>query len=279
MQGKGLLRVAGLDAVRVRLVDAFDVPLFLVEESHRARRSVLEHVEVVVLSVLSERSDLPRVAVHVHPPNHIAVHPFKGGAASVHVAVVLDLARLVVLSWKVERLGFEPQVDVFGDQNDLGLRLAGLKAQCRIQNLVVVGAFREDVGGGGVLAAIVHHNFQLASHAIVQGNPILQGVGVAQFVEDPDASARFKMLRFVADLEPVEFFKNRDGQGHLVVLEVVECGVVKQQHACVQHEDFGLDIHRLLLGRSGCRGAFLCSRLGLAAVSGLGSLWCGHEAD
>ena len=140
MQGKGLLGIARLDAVRVRLVDPFDVALLLVEEAHGTGRAVLQDVEVVVLAVVAQCRDFSAVAIDIHLADDIAVHAFKGGAAGEHVPVVLDLACLVILGGKVQRLGLEAQVDVFRHKDDLGLRLFGLQAKRSVQNLVVVGA-------------------------------------------------------------------------------------------------------------------------------------------
>jgi len=96
---------------------------------------------VVVLAFWPKGRDFPRYAVQIHPTNHVAVHAFQRGAARVHVPVVFDLARLVVLGREVERFGFESEVDVLGDQRHSCVGLGSLKAQGGIKDLVVVGAF------------------------------------------------------------------------------------------------------------------------------------------
>ena len=148
---------------------------------------------------------------------------------------------MVIFRGKVQCFCFESKVDVFGHQNDLGLGFTGLEAKRGIQNFVVVRAFCEDVSGVGILASRIHHNLQFTSEPIVKWNPVLKCVGVTQFVQDADACARFKVFRFVPDFESVKFFENGDGEGHFVLLEVGQGCMVKQQHARVQHKNFGLD--------------------------------------
>ena len=239
MQGKGLLGIARLDAVRVRLVDPFDVALLLVEESHGTGRAVLQDVEVVVLAVVAQRCDFSAVAIDIHLADDIAVHAFKGGAACEHVPVVLDLACLVILGGKVQRLGLEAEVDVLRHEDDLGLRLFGLQAKRGVQNLVVVGALREHARGIAVGAVGVHDDAELSLHAILNGNPILKRMRLTQPIEDADALTGFEVFGLVAHLEAVQLLKNSDGNRHFVVLEVGQRTVVKQQHTRVKHKNLG----------------------------------------
>ena len=79
----------------------------------------------------------------------------------------------------------------------------------------------------------------MSIHAILNWNPILKGVGLTQPVEDADALTGFEVFGLIAHLETVQFFQHSDGNRHLVVLEVGQRTVVKQQHTCVKHKDFG----------------------------------------
>ena len=197
---------------------------------------------MVVLSVLTKRGDLSAVPVDVHASDDVAVDAFQGGATGEHVPVVLDLARLVIFSRKVQGFGFQSQVDVLRHQNDLRIGFIRLQTQGGIQDFVVVGAFREDVGGVGILAPGVHDNLQFTSKPIVQWNPVLQRVGITQFVQNANACSRFEVFGFVAHFEAIKLFEHRDGQGDFVLFEIGEGGVVKQQHTRVEHKNFGLDI-------------------------------------
>ena len=241
VQGKGLFCVPWLDAVGVRFVDALDVPTFLIEEPHGAGRAVLQNVEVVVLPILTKGGDLSAVPVDVHAADDVAVDAFQGGSASEHVPIVLDLARLVIFRRKVQGLGLESQVDVLGHQNDLRIGFIRLQTKCGVQDLVVVRAFCEDVAGVGILAPRIHDNFQFATQSIFQWNPVLEGVGVTQFVQNANARTGFEVFGFVAHFEAIELFEHRDGQGDFILFEVGEGRVVKQQHTRVQDKDFGLD--------------------------------------
>ena len=254
MQGKGLLCVAWFDPVGIGFVDPLNVPLRFVEESHGAGRSVLQDVEVVVLPVVTECRDFPTVAVHVHAANDLAVDPFERRSTRVHVSVVLDLARLVVLSGKVQGLGLEPQVDVLGHQDDLGLGLFGLEAQGSVQDLVVVGVLCKHTRRMAFRAVRVHDDAQLPFHAVFHGNPILQGMLLTQPVQNADALARLEVLGLVAHFESVQFLQHGDGDGHLVVLEVGQRAVVKQKHAGVEDKNFGRDVLRDFGRLGGFRG-------------------------
>ena len=113
VEGKGLLGIARLDAIRVGLVDPFNVALLLVEESHGTGRAILQDVKVVVLTIVAQRRDFSAVAIHIHLADDVAVYAVKGGAAGEHVPDVLDFACLVILGREVQRLGLEAEVDVF----------------------------------------------------------------------------------------------------------------------------------------------------------------------
>jgi len=85
----------------------------------------------------------------------------------------------------------------------------------------------------------VHDDFQLTAHSVVDGNPLLQGMLLAEAVENADALAGFEVFGFVSHLEAIELLQDGDWEGHLVVLEIGEGTVVVQQHAGVEHENLG----------------------------------------
>ena len=234
---------------------------------------------MVVLSILTQCGDLSAVPVDIHASNDIAVDAFQSGAAGEHVPVVLDLARLVIFCGKVQGFGFQSQVDVLRHQNDLRTGFIRLQTQGGIQDLVVVGAFREDVGGVRILAPGVHDNLQFTSKSIVQRNPVLKGVGITQFVQNANACARLEVFGFVAHFEAVELFEHRDGQGDFVLFEIGEGGVVKQQHTRVEHKNLGLHVtlfrSGLLFGRGWRQGGF--GFLGGGVSRGAWSRSGGHE--
>ena len=101
---------------------------------------------------------------------------------------------------------------------------------------MVVGSFREDVGGVGILASGVHDNLQFTSKSIVQWDQscsVLASLSLSKC----ECMARFEVFGSL----PTEAIKleHRDGQGDFVLFEIGEGGVVKQ-HARVEHKNFGL---------------------------------------
>ena len=160
MQCERLLRIPRLDSKCVRLVHPRDGAFLFVEIAHGRGRAVFQHIEVVVLLGVAQRRHLAALAVHVHSADDVTIDVLERGLAREHVPVVLDLAGLVILCRQIQRLGFQPEVDVLGHQDHFGIRLLGLQAQRRVKDLVVVRAFGEHGVGHGPSTIVVHDNFQ-----------------------------------------------------------------------------------------------------------------------
>ena len=145
-----------------------------------------------------------------------------------------DLAGLVVLGGNPQRLGLHAQVDVLGDQYHLAVAAGSAEHVGQGEDAVV------RLGAGESLA----HQRRLgladldeqAAVVVAQGEAFGQETRPRQAVELADELPRLGVDRVVAALEGVEFLEDDDGDGHVVLGEVVDAGVIVENHVGVEDE-------------------------------------------
>ncbi len=177
-------------------------------------------------ALLKQRIDQTLIVVVQHRPTRVQL--------ALHV---LHLAGEVVLGHDVEALGLQPKGDVLAHQHHLAVLVLTLKGQRRIDDLMVVLAVLEHLGGVHTVEVVLGHHLELALAGAVQRYPIRQQVALGDAVEVPDELPRLVVDGVVAFFEGVKFFKDLDGDGDAMLLEAFDGRVVVKDHRGVQHED------------------------------------------
>ena len=107
------------------------------------------------------------------------------------------------------------------------------------------------------VVVVTHHDFEESRLLVFEWDPVLQGVFLAQSIDDANALSGLEVLRFISHLERIQLFEDSDGDGHPIVFETPDGIVVVKKDRGVENEHLDLDVNSALFALALFNGGLL----------------------